>query len=448
MGIHTKVAATIGGALLCLPLACWSLTLGEAYRAALENDPYFRAAYHARQAGSEDGNIGLSHLLPEVSFSARNVDNRGRQDVRAVSRPLNYTSSSTGVYLRQPLLSLEKYAMFRQGESQAEMSEKRFLTDQQDAIVRIVSVYLDAVVAKAGMEFAVVQEKAAEAQYQQAKRMYTAGEAMLTDVDTAQTRLKLAEVQRVELADRYGDARLALAELTLSEVGELSSFNSPANTGVETNVSLDQAIAAAMMQNPFVQEKSLAVAVAEQNVNKAQAGYLPSLDLVASYSRNSQDSIVTIGQKFSNRSLGVEMQWPLSHGGQTSAMTRKAQAQLQQAQQEERIARVKAKIEAGTQHHTVKSALMKWQTLDEAKLAGVRNVEAMRQGVRLGVRTAVEVANAEKELAQTVYDHADAMRNYLLAALKLAAAMGELREDRVFWAEGYLMPAEASIGRR
>jgi len=81
---------------------------------------------------------------------------------------------------------------------------------------------------------------------------------------------------------------------------------------------------------------------------------------------------------------------------------------------------------------------MKLRALDEARLAGARNVEAMRQGTRLGVRSTVEVVNAEKELAQTVYDHADAVRNYLLAVLKLAAAMGELREDKVFWAERFM----------
>lgn len=438
MGFHTKVAATIGWSLLCVPLTCGSLTLGEVYRAALENDPYFRAAYHAREAGSEDGNIGLSHLLPEVALSARGADNRGRLDAGARSGPLNYTSSSAGVYLRQPLISLEKYALFRQGASQAKMSEKRFLTDQQDAIVRIVSVYLDAVVAKAGMEFSAVQAQAAEAQYLQANLMYAAGEAMLSDIDTAQTRWRLAEAQRLELADRYGDVRLALAELTLSEVGEISSFNLADHPGEESSVSLDQAIAAAMAQNPSLLEKGLAVAVAEQNVNKAQSGYLPSLDLVASYNRSSQDSLATLGQKFSNRSVGLEMQWPLSNGGQTSAMSRKAQAQLQQVQQEERIARIQVKMEASAQHHAVKSSLMKLRALDEARLAGARNVEAMRQGTRLGVRSTVEVVNAEKELAQTVYDHADAVRNYLLAVLKLAAAMGELREDKVFWAERFM----------
>lgn len=448
MGIHTKVASALGWSLLCVPLTCWSLTLGEAYRAALENDPYFRAAYHAHQAGSEDGSIGLSNILPEVSFSARGTDNRGRRDIGAMSAPLNYTSSSAGVYLRQPLFSLEKYALFRQGASQAEMSDKRYMADQQVAIVRIVSVYLDAVVAKSGMEFAAVQARAAEAQYQQARRMYAAGEAMLSDVDTAQTSMKLAEAQRVELVDRYGAARMALAELTLSEVEEIPSFGPLDHPDEATSVPLEQAIAAAMAQNPSVQEKSLAVAVAEQNVNKTLTGHLPAVDLVANYSRNNQDSIATLGQKFTNRSVGVEMQWPLTNGGRASALSRKAQAQLQQAQQEERIERLKAKLEAGTQFHVAKSALMKVQALVEARQAGERNVDAMRQGARLGVRTSVEVVNAEKELAQTIYDHADAVRNYLLAVLKLSAAMGELREDRVFWVEGFLASTGTSMARR
>lgn len=446
MGIHTKVVSAVGWSLLCVPLAGWALTIGEAYRAALENDPSFRAAYYAYQAGSEDANIGRSHLLPEIALNARGANNRGHRETAnrlgTFSDPLNYTSSSSGVYLKQPLISLEKYALFQQGVSQAEMSEKRYLSDQQEAIIRIVSVYLDAVVAKEAIYLAEAQLRTTEAQYKQAEQMSEAGEAAATDVDAAKTRLRLAEAQRMEYIDKYADAKHALEELTLSEFDEIASFRQSLNFTDDTSMTLEQAIDQAMTQNPLLQEKNLAVAVAEQNVNKTKAAYLPSLDLVANYSKSNQDSVVTLGQKIATRAIGLEMQWSLLNGGQTSALTRKAQAQLQQTQQERKIARAKIGIEVSTQYHAAKSALKKSQVLDEARRTGEQNLEAMRMGLRLGVRTLAEVENAQKELAQTNYDYAGSMRNYLMAAIKLDAARGELRENKVAWADAFMVASK------
>lgn len=447
MGIHRKVASIcIAYSLLGFPLNGWTITLGEAYRAALENDPYFRSAYYASQAGSEEANIGRSKLLPEISFVARGANNHGKRTTTnqfgTFRDPVNYTSSSAGVYLRQPLFSLEKYAMYRQGSQQAEMSEKNLQTGRHELAIRIVSVYLDAALAKAGMDLAEAHLRAAETQFKQAEHMRAAGEAAVTDVDSARTQFKLAEIQRTEFADRYSDAKRALEELTGRPVEEVSSFRRKPGTKVEIDLSLEQAIELAVTQNPSVQEKNLAVEVAGQGVNRARSGYLPSIDLTANYSRTNQDSLATLGQKYAIGAVGVEMQWPLLNGGETSALTRKAQAQLQQAQEEARIAGAKAKVDAASQYHAAKSSLTKMQVLDEAIEAGERNLKAMRMGNRVGVRTSVEVAIAEKDLAQAVYDHGDAMRSHIVAVLKLYAAMGTLQDDKVEWAEQFTVPGD------
>ncbi len=449
MGIHRKVASVcIACSLLGFPLAGWAITLGEAYRAALENDPYFRSAYYASQAGNEEANIGRSQLLPEITFVARGSDNRGRLQTTnrldTFNDSVNYTSSSAGVYLRQPLLSLERYAMFRQGSQQTEMSEKLFQSSRHELTIRIVSVYLDAALAQAGLNFAEAHLHAAEAQYKQAERMLSGGEATVTDVDAARTRLKLAEIQRMEFADRYSDAKQALEELTQLPADQIASFRRQPALKREIDLSLEQAVELAASQNLSVQEKNLAVGIAEQGVNRARSGHLPSLDLTASYTRSNQDNLVTLGQKHTIGSIGVEMQWPLLNGGETSASTRKAQAQLLQAQQEARIAIAKAKIEARTQYHAAKSSLTRIHVLDAAIEAGERNLKAVKMGSRLGVRTSVEVALAEKELAQSVYDHADAISSHIAAMLRLDTAMGTLEESRVSWAEQFTSGAPPS----
>lgn len=442
MVIHRKIALICATCLgLFSPFPVLAMTLGEAYRAALENDPYFRAAYYANQAGSEEANVGRSHLLPEVTFVARTADNRGDRETAGrfglVKDRLNYTSSSTGVYLRQPLVNFEKYAAYRQGVLQAEMSDKVFLSSRQELATRIVSAYLEAMVLKVGLELAEAELRATEAQCKHAERMFAGGEATLTDVDAAKKRLKLAEIQHLELVGRLGDAKRALGELTQSEDVHISSFRRAPKLKEEVKLSLEQVIEFAVSNNPSVLEKDVATDVAEQNINRAKFGYLPTLDLTANYSKTNQDSVITLGQKLNTQAVGLEMQWSLLNGGQTSALTRKAQSQLLQAKQEAQIARTKIRIEARAQYHAVQATLLKIQALDDAIDAGERNLQAMLMGVRLGIRTTVDVANAKKDLAQNRYEHADAMRNHIIAVLKLSAAMGELKEDKVAWAEQF-----------
>ena len=441
MGIYTKIIpACLACLLLGFPLTDWAVGLGEAYRAALEKDPDFRSAYYAYQAGSENGGIGRSNLFPEVTLSAREARNKGSVESIGSGFPpqtLDYNSSSTGVYLRQPLFSLEKYARYKQGSLQAEMAEKAFQSSRQDLAVRVVSAYLDAVVAKYGVSLVEAHVHLMEAQYEQARRMLVAGEDDITDVDSARTKLKLAEVQHMEFVDRYNDAKEELEDMTQLTVDPMPSFRKLSGFGESIKLSLEQAVGRAVSGSPDVQEKVLAIKAAEQSLNQARAGYLPTLDLTASYSRNNQDSINIYKQKYDTRTIGVEMQWSLLNGGQTLFSARKANAQWSQAQQDAQVAREKIKTEVGKQYHAAKAAELRVQALVEAIEADKRNVEAMRAGARLGVRTSVDVAGAEKELAQTIYDHADATRNYIVAVLKLSAAMGVLQEDKVAWAEQF-----------
>lgn len=442
MVIYRKIALICATCLgLFSPFSIWAMTLGEAYRAALENDPYFRAAYYANQAGSEEANVGLSYLLPEVTFVARTADNRGDREtinrLGLVKDRLNYTSSSTGIYLRQPLVNFEKYAAYRQGVLQAEMSDKVFLSSRQELVARVVSAYLEAMVLKVGMELAEAELLATEAQCKQAERMFAGGEATLIDVDAAKKRLKLAEVQQIELVGRLGDATRVLGELTQSEVDHISSFQRAPKLKEDFKSSLEQVIELSVLNNPAVLEKDVAISLAEQNINRTKSGYLPTLDLTANYSKTNQDSVITLGQKLNTQVVGFELQWSLSNGGKTSALTRQAELQLLQAQQEARIARTKIRIEARTQYHAVQATLLKIKVLDDAIAAGERNLQAMRMGVRLGIRTIVDVANAKKELAQNRYEHADATRNHIIAVLKLSAAMGELKDDNVVWVEKF-----------
>lgn len=440
MGIHRKVTlvCTIWMA-VSYSSASSAVTLSEAYHAALLNDPYFQSSYHAYQAGKEDENIAFSNLLPQVSLSVRKTRNDGSREFGTTNSPLKYTSSSNGLYLRQPLLNLERLAMSRQGKLQADISEQQFRSSNHEVILRTASTYLDVVVAKVGVKFAQASVRSAESLYQQAMQMQVAGESTEVEIDTAKARLRLAEVQRMEYVDKLSEAQYILAELTQLSIDDVATLDLDRETSNKPTHPIDTLISEAMSHNPVVQENVLALDLAAENKNKTNANYYPSLDLIASYSENNQENPSLLGQRYLTRTIGLEMQWPLFNGGQTMAVARKNQSQIQQARSDVLVAQTKIRIEVGTQYRNAISALEKTKALADAKKASERGLAAIQKGVASGIRTQTEVLSAEKELAQIELEHADALRTYFLSMLKLNAARGELREEELLWIESYLI---------
>ena len=113
-----SIAALI--ALLLPASGSHAFGLLDAYAAALENDPVYRAAIHENEAGQEEKAIGLSGLLPNLSFTHAQSKNTGRQKFGGQAETsLDFDSQVSTLSLRQPILDLEAVAGYRQGAAQA-----------------------------------------------------------------------------------------------------------------------------------------------------------------------------------------------------------------------------------------------------------------------------------------------------------------------------------------
>ena len=116
------VAAMLNTRPLCLALAAAlafayspaasALGLYQAYEAALKNDPAYRAAVHANDAGQENRNLGLSNLLPNVAGSWSGSQNRTTLTQGNFSVPRDYISRSATVQVRQTLFNLDGWARY------------------------------------------------------------------------------------------------------------------------------------------------------------------------------------------------------------------------------------------------------------------------------------------------------------------------------------------------
>jgi protease secretion system outer membrane protein len=177
---NTRLAAllALGLALHGAPAA--ALGLMEAYRLA-QNDPAYRSAYYAGEAGKENRILGRSNLLPRVSASYSASQNRTTvtaldTSIGDVTYPRDYLARSSAVQLRQPLLNLDGLARYRQGKAQSDYATAQFESQQQEVIVRVVNAYLDVLFKGDLLRLSEVQRDTLEEQRKVNDRLFKGGE--------------------------------------------------------------------------------------------------------------------------------------------------------------------------------------------------------------------------------------------------------------------------------
>jgi TolC family type I secretion outer membrane protein len=430
----------------CLVFPVKALTLADAYQSALLNDPIFKSAAFAAQAAAEESNLGLSNLLPEVALNARKMDNRARRDIYggtqvASDQPV-YQSLGGGLYLRQPLFNPEKFAAYKQGGLRAAVAENQLLKDRQDAILRVASVFLDAIIAGEGVNLAVAQKQAAAARDEQASSFFSKGEGTSAEAGEAKSRLGLALIQEGEARDRQLFCISQLSQLTAREVDvlpELVLDPERVDAGNEQLMTLEQWLESSVANNPDIIQKRQALELAENDMRRySLSGNLPTVDLLANITRNNRDSVTTLNQDIENRAVGIEVNWPLYKGGYFSALIRQSRAKTEQARQDVEVAKLRVRLDVERQFRSVVTGRLKLDALSQLIKAAEKTVESAESSFKAGVRTSVDILNARKDLFQARKDYGDALKEYLTARLKLEAFSGSLGDSHISWVEKYL----------
>jgi len=120
---------------------------------------------------------------------------------------------------------------------------------------------------------------------------------------------------------------------------------------------------------------------------------------------------------------------PLFQGGAVSSRAREAAANLERTKGELETARRQATFEAGQAMLGVQSGLAMNRALKQALRSNEVQIRSTRRGLEVGVRTRVDVLNAEQQLYATKKDLAAARYQTVVSGLQLKAAAGVLTLD-------------------
>jgi outer membrane protein len=412
-----------------LSATAFSENLFQVFQHAQKNDAQLRASESAYWAMLERRPQALSALEPKVnlsgsgSYTLQNTSrSRFRHDSRSATLNLGYKLNLT-----KSIYNKSFNAQIDQADAAILQARASFEADMQDLILRVAEAYLSYLKAKDSANFSKSETTAIGKQLQQVKVYFHAGRSAITDVKEAQARYDQARAQEVAAVHQ-----VQLAKESLKAISGMYYNNL---LGASENIPLlsprpDSIVAwskTAVNNSKLVRIAEQGVIVAQANVDIARTGKSPTVDIFASHSGSSSFGKPGLGQDRFDAAVGLQVNIPLSDGGNTASRVREARHKLQQSRYLLEAQRRAVIQEARAAFLSTASGLAQLQALKQALLSNQTAAAATRTGFQVGTRTAVDVLLALRETFRSQRDYSSARYDFLLNTLKLKKAAGTLR---------------------
>ncbi|BCT68842.1 Outer membrane protein TolC [Nitrosospira sp. NRS527] len=431
-------ALLIAGAALHTPLHAADLM--EIYRQALEEDALYSAARAAHMAAQERLPQGRAGLLPTLSLAF--VKRRQFIDIGSTStaaavgavRPSEVIidNQSVTITATQPIYRKENFVIYEQSKLQVAQADSQFIIAAQDLILRVAQAYLDILTAQVNLEVAEAQKKAISEQLEQAKRNFEVGTTTIVDTYEAQARFDLTTSQEIAAKNQLEVAQRTLQQIIGHMPDELVR---PKDTAYELlnlkYANMQDWITVAEQNNLALKVQQSVYEIAKQDVERAKAGHYPTLDLVAIYSDQKGVGGTITGRpiNLTSKEIGIQVSFPIFQGFAVQSQVREALAIQERVFQELNNTRRNSVLQVSQQYLNVTNGIAQVKALKQALLSSKSQLDSTKLGQEVGVRTEVDVLNAQQLYYSARRDLAQARNNFLMSRLRLEAEAGELDED-------------------
>ena len=429
--IKTALACALAGAAVASWAQALTMDLKQVYQAALEQDATIRASRAAADSGRERLPQARAGLLPQISASAgRNNNNLDTTAPNILGAPVTtndkYLSDNKTVQLRQPLVNMQRWLQFQQAKFVVEEVEANLDRDLQNLVVRVAGAYFEALMADEQLDLVLAQKKTYTALVDAAKKGLAAGSGTRTDIDDAQSRLDMAAAQELEARQNQDLARRQLQLLVNQPVDQIAKLNvATLQLSAPMPANLDDWTRKAEQASPEIRAMQARLEAARQEVSKAQAGHLPTLDAVAQWSNSGSENITRVNSRYENKTIGLQLNIPLYSGGYVNSTIRQAVAEQTRAEESLEALRRDLGVRVHKEYRGVSEGVLRVRALEQAVRSAEQMMKSTQMSLTAGSRTQLDVLNAQQQFTLALRDLAQARLVYLLSGVRLASLVGD-----------------------
>ncbi len=405
----------------------------EVFKQAQNADATYASARAGWVAAQEKLPQSHSGLLPSLSLSGSTQYNDRHitfRDATLAGSSGRFNTNTLSLSLTQPVYRRQNVVAYEQGKTQVSQADSVLVVAAQDLITRVAQAYVDVLLARDSVAFSSAQKTAIAEQLAQAKISFQVGTATITDTHEAQARFDLAVSQAIAAESDLQVKQRALELLIGKNIPVLAPLGTGLRLVAPEPAVIDKWVEEARSNNAQVRVAESNLTLAQQEITRNRSAHYPTLDLIAGYSNNASAAGMQggPGTDLTNRNIGLQLAVPIYQGGLVTSRVREAAAHEEKARQDLEASRRGAELQARQHFLGVSSGMAQVKALEAALTSSQSALDSTRLGREVGVRTQVDVLNAQQQLFSARRDLAQAKYSYLMSTLRLKAAVGRLSE--------------------
>jgi protease secretion system outer membrane protein len=419
----------------------FAFDLFQAYDYALANDPSFQSAIKEYEGGLANETIGRAALYPKLNASYYTAQNNATQWGRAYSGGPNqamswqYPSNYYGLFLNQPLFSLEAVARMKQGSAQADAARNRFINSSQQLLIRVLQTYVVALFAQDQLTYLEAERDSYKQQAATNEKLQAKGFATITDVLEAKAAYQLAEAKVIEASNALLLARKELENITKAsdaDLKKLATLSQRFRIFRLNPSTYEDWMQKALEANPDLAAVSNQVEVARQEYKKNHAMHFPVVSIVGGLTSQQSNTVVSIQNTTNQSYIGVQVNVPIFQGGEVIGRSNQTFAGYEKAVSDRDVAFNKITSEVKKQFDMVVTSSQKIDALSKAVESSEHLVRATKASIRGGEKTNLDALVADRSLFVAKRDLAQAKYAYLVSYLQLQQLGGSLTVDEFY----------------
>lgn len=444
------LAATLGGSQIAN-----AFDLTAAYQQALIYNADYLKQIASTDSTLEQKNIARAQLLPQINATGSISENY-------------FNSSGVSAYYHQPIYGLtlqqtifdwSKYSTFSKGKYAAQVGDLQLVNAKQQLLVTVAQAYFDVLYAQDTLLSTQKTKAALEKQMNQAKKSFEVGTVTIADVNDAQAGYDSSSAQEIQYTNDLIYKKNVFQNLTGLDPNLIQGLNDNIQLDLPSPQNVKVWAKRAESGNFNIQIADKQLAMANQDVDIAISGHLPSVNLVGSYTYTYTAGIDSVSgpesqinnisniagtpiSSYTVGSLGVQLNVPIYSGGGVNAQVRQAKANYQAAQQQ--LVSVERTTDQNVQntYWQVQNGVSIVKAQQTALKSAKSKLDSDQLGYQVGVRNSVDLVNSQKNYYQTFTTYQQTRYQYLLARVQLRYLSGSVDDKFVHDINANIKPTQ------
>jgi outer membrane protein len=396
-------------------------TLAEALAAAYANNPTLQSARAQLRQTDEQVPQALSNWRPTVDIQG-DIGGEWEDNVIDGGADSDGTRAPKSVALgvTQPVYRGGRTVAQRdQAENFVLAGRAQLLSTEQQVLLQAVTAYGNVLRDLAVLDLTKNNEKVIGEQLNATRERFDVGEVTRTDVSQAESRLAQATADRIQAAGNLTSSRAVYLQVIGAAPADLVVPDLPG--GLPANE--EEAIALSE-NSPDVTQVVYLERAARDGTDLVFGELLPTVSLVGQV--GADDQVADENRSSTSAQILAQVSIPLYQAGNVESRVRESKQLTAQRRQQLDEARRQATQDATTAWQTLETARAQIESFRAQVDATKTALEGVEQEQQVGLRTVLDVLDAQQEVLTAQVNLVQARRDHLVAAYQTLAAIGKL----------------------